>query len=330
MSAILCIAAMHLTTLRPHVSKYAQAALQIMSKSLRLFRESLSQPFTKSNCDALLGTAVLVTYMSWCELGFLGEQRAAAKPRLDLSRDYLLLLSPGVVEVWLQAMPILINEGSVFLSATYQHPRLNIEAAVASRGQDPARFVQPLMKMWNDPRYQTSAGLQLADKKAVPTTMPRAWHLLAGLEARLPPDSFHPSVLSRPEGEECQLVIQALKNTLASIDSTRAVTTTSHPQSATAEEPPRTGACVSANPHIAQLEHKAFQSMVCKLSPLLCCISPPSALLNPSTSLEADIERLIFALPILCCGPVANLAMKGDSRVLVVLFHLYHAYLHTT
>lgn len=324
MSAILCIATMHLTALRPHVPKYAQMAMRMMTKSLGLFRRSLSEPFTKSNCDALLGTAILVTYMSWCDLGFLSEQHAEGLPRLDLSQDYLLLLSPGVVEVWMQAMPILINNRSVFISMIHQHPRLNIEAAVTKRGHDPARFTEQFMTIWDDPRYQTT-GLPDAmekDKQLFRMPMPRAWHLLAGLEAQFSPDHFDPSIMSHPEKDQCQLLVEALQQTVAAVDSSRAGMAGCPFAAASATDSMSTGALVTSNTH--QVDKKAFREIVRKLSPLLSCITPPSVLLNPPASLEADMERLIYALPILCCGPNAKLAMKGDSRALVVLFHLYH------
>ncbi|UKZ78806.1 hypothetical protein TrVFT333_006551 [Trichoderma virens FT-333] len=138
MSAILCIAAMHLTTL------------------FQLFRKNLSRPFTKDNCEALMGTALLINYISWFDLGFLdGERIASSGSRLDLAQDQLFLLSPGIVQVWFQAMPIFIDEGSVFTQMINQNPRFSIEEALVRRGEDPARFVEPFMQIWDDPRYQT-------------------------------------------------------------------------------------------------------------------------------------------------------------------------------
>ncbi|KAJ4177901.1 hypothetical protein NW755_013590 [Fusarium falciforme] len=64
MSAILCVAAMHLTTLSPDSTKYSHASMQLMDKAVRLFRKNLSHPFTKDNCEALMGTALLINYMS--------------------------------------------------------------------------------------------------------------------------------------------------------------------------------------------------------------------------------------------------------------------------
>ena len=40
---------------------------------------------------------------------------------------------------------------------------------------------------------------------------------------------------------------------------------------------------------------------------------------------EADIEQLFYGFPSLWSRPFAELMMKGDSRVLVFLFHFYRA-----
>jgi len=184
MSAILCVAAMHLSVLSRQATKYSQASIQLMAKTVRLFRKNLSRPFTKFNCEALMGTALLVNFISWFDLGFLEDTRTTnAVNRLDLARNQLFLLTPGIIQVWFQAMPTFIDEGSVFTELVYQHPRLPIEETLAKRGEDPARFVEPLLRMWDDPRYQAGglAAIETADREPAS----HAWHLLLGLEMQL-------------------------------------------------------------------------------------------------------------------------------------------------
>lgn len=154
MWAILCTATCHLYTLTPQDPRYAGRSLQFLPKSLCLFRQNLSRPFTKENPEPLMGCSILMNYISWANLDFLDGPDGDASEGLDLSRDQLLLLSPGVRHVYTQAMPIFMAEQSVFLSVAFQHPRLNIEAMLTRHGENPNRFFEPLLRCWDSPRFQ--------------------------------------------------------------------------------------------------------------------------------------------------------------------------------
>ncbi|KAI8683369.1 putative C6 transcription factor [Fusarium keratoplasticum] len=200
MSAILCVAAMHLTTLCPDSTKYLHASMQLMDKAVRLFRKNLSHPFTRDNCEALMGTALLINYISWFDLGFLdGMKTAGSAARLDLAQDQLFFLSPGIFQLWFQAMPIFIDEGSVFTQLTRQHPRLNIEEALVRRGENPARFVEPFMRIWYDPRYQTSGYTAI---EAAAGSVSYARRLLLGLETELSCRKPLPSTAAVSKGHD--------------------------------------------------------------------------------------------------------------------------------
>ena len=200
MSAILCVAAMHLTTLCPDSTKYLHASMQLMDKAVRLFRKNLSHPFTRDNCEALMGTALLINYISWFDLGFLdGMKTAGSAARLDLAQDQLFFLSPGILQLWFQAMPIFIDEGSVFTQLTRQHPRLNIEEALVRRGENPARFVEPFMRIWYDPRYQTSGYTAI---EAAAGSVSYARRLLLGLETGLSCHKPLPSTAAVSKGHD--------------------------------------------------------------------------------------------------------------------------------
>ncbi|KAH8690828.1 putative C6 transcription factor [Talaromyces proteolyticus] len=306
MSAILSVAAMHLTTLCPESTKYSHASAQLMTKTIQLFRKSLSRPLTKENCESLMGTALLINYMSWFDLGFLDDGRTATK--LDLAEDQLFLLTPGILQVWLQAMPIFINEGSVFTQIIYQNPRLIIEESLATRGEDPARFVEPFMRMWDDPRYHTSTEMTACG----PTSY--AWRLLRGMETELSCRRFLPStavLISEGHDEKKKLVHFR--------DAVIKITTkyTSVGQPDTSDTPS------------SQSARSSFENIIRRMSPLLCCAflkSISGTEVHPSIKLcGTDIEQLFYGFPIVCCGPFARLIMKGDSRALVFLFHFYRA-----
>lgn len=287
--------------------------MQLMAKTVRLFRKNLSRPFTKSNCEALMGTALLINYISWVDLGFLDAVRMPnSTARLDLAQDQLFLLSPGIVQVWFHAMPIFIDEGSVFTQMINQHPRLSIESALVRRGEDPARFVEPFMRIWDDPRYQT--GDHTATEATSYGSTSYAWRLLLGLETELSCRSSSPyPAASISEGHAGE------KNLVQIKDAVTRITT----KYGSVDQP---DALVTA---LSQSARSSFESIIRRMSPLLCCAALKSAsnAATPSTivPLEAEIEQLFYGFPILCCGPFAKLMTKGDSRVLVFLFHFYRS-----
>ncbi|KAL6809642.1 putative C6 transcription factor [Trichoderma sp. SZMC 28015] len=313
MSAILCVAAMHLTTLCPQSTKYSHASIQLMAKTVQLFRKNLSRPFTKDNCEALMGTALLINYISWFDLGFLdGETSSKSEARLDLTQDQLFLLSPGIVQVWFQAMPIFIDEGSVFTQMINQNPRLSIEEALVRRGEDPARFVEPFMRIWDDPRYQTWGCTATETTACGP--MSYAWRLLGGLETELSCRSSLPRApLPSSEGRDEKKKLVYIRDAVIRI-------TTNY----TSVDGPDTSLTIES-----QSARSSFENIIRRMSPLLCCASLKTAPETPTHSgimpQDADIEQWFYGFPILCCGPFAKLMMRGDSRALAFLFHFYRA-----
>ncbi|KAL1861500.1 hypothetical protein VTK73DRAFT_7065 [Phialemonium thermophilum] len=94
MCTMLCLAANHLSLLRPDNPRYSHAALQLLSQSARLFRVTLAQPVTVENCEALTGTAILMQYLVWCNVGFLEDlEPTGSDAGLDMSRDQLWRMS---------------------------------------------------------------------------------------------------------------------------------------------------------------------------------------------------------------------------------------------
>ncbi|KAL6910060.1 hypothetical protein GGI43DRAFT_426889 [Trichoderma evansii] len=311
MSAILCVAAMHLSTLCPQNPKYSHAAMQLMGKTIQLFRKNLSRPLTKDNCEILMGAALLVNYMSWFDIGFMDEDRTVdSAANSYLAQDQLFLLSPGIIQLWFQAIPIFIDEGSIFAQIVYKDPRLKIEETLRKRGEDPARFVAPFMTIWDNPRYQ-SEGCTTTNSYG-PTSY--AWRLLLGLDMELPCRGFSQykatSVLK--EEDESSMLLR-FKDAITKI-------TTNYTSSDQLNTP------VASSSYLIR---SSFANIVRRLSPLLCCVSFESPQNTISSghieSLEEDIEQLFYGFPILCCGPFSELIMKSDSRALVFLFHFYRA-----
>ncbi|EXK89395.1 hypothetical protein FOQG_07501 [Fusarium oxysporum f. sp. raphani 54005] len=299
MSAILCTSAMHFSSLCPHEPKYRDASGHLMAKTVQLFRKNLSRPFNKQNCEALMGTALLVNYISWFDLDFLHGQT-----KLDLSKDQLFFLTPGIIELWFRSMPIFIDQGSLFADVARHSPRFHIEQALVSWGHDPERFVGLLMDIWDDPRYQGESGPLKSDE---PTSC--AWRLLLGMENQIP----HASPKSPPAEESCEedthnQSLTHLKEVIT--DVTDKFTSPTHPAASMVLS--------------SQSDRSVFETLLHRISPLLCCASLVSGPMRcDMTSISADIEELFFGVPVLCSGPIARWISDGDSRILVLLCHFY-------
>ncbi|KAF4333109.1 hypothetical protein FBEOM_13091 [Fusarium beomiforme] len=299
MSAILCTSAMHLSTLCPQQPKYKEASEHLMVKTVQLFRKNLSRPLNKQNCEALMGTALLVNYISWFDLDFLHGQN-----KLDLAKDQLFFLTPGIVELWFRTMPIFIDQGSLFTGVAKHSPRFNIEQALVSWGQDPEHFVGSFMSIWDDPRYGRESSPVVNDD---PTSC--AWRLLLGMEMEIP----HPSPKSPPE-TPCHE--DADNDTLTHLkDVITDVTNRFSPPDSPV-----------ASVILSQSDRSVFENLVNRVSPLLCCASlVASSMPFDVTSIMADIEELFYGFPIICSGPIARWIRDGESRILVFLCNFYRA-----
>lgn len=314
MSAILCVSSMHLASLCPQSTKYSNASIRFMERTIQLFRRGLAaRPLTKDNCESLMGTALLINYISWFDLGFLESAESTGHAtRLNLAKDQLFFLSPSIVNIWFQAMPIFIDEGSVFTQMIFQNPRGNIEQFLGRRGEDPARFVEPFMKTWDASRHQIWG--RMSNESTISGSIPYAPRLLFGLEAEL---SCHGSPSRAPksasEENNKRQQLRHLRDAVTRVTS-ECATIRSLETSATL---------------LLQSPRLSFERIIRRISPLLCCASlksnPHALALADITPLEADIEHLFYGFPILCCGPLAKMIAEGDSRALVFLFHFYHA-----
>jgi hypothetical protein len=316
MSTILCVAASHLAIITPNNTRYYLARNQLLTKSLRLLRINLSRPFTKLICDALAGATVLINYISWCHLEFLSEQQRGQMSEtntpggLDLSQDQLFLLSPGVLQVYLQGLPVFLEEDSVFLAIGRQHPRINIEEALASRGDDPVRFIQPFMKMFDDPGFQTSYPGR--NPPVIYESFQRTWAFLSELDVEI--DQAYQSCSS--------MHVKALE------ESRDALLRLHQGDGAALTRQGQPGE-LSLEVQLRLPERTAFECVARRLSPVLCCLATPSvsaeATHSPAMPRKADLQRLLFTFPVFCCVPMLQMIARGDARALILLFHFYRA-----
>lgn len=97
MTAMLATSARHLSVLRAGNTVYPEAAMSLLSRSCVSFGAVLGREDGHEKHDALFFTALLIHYLTWCNLDF-AEGRPAADHRhgLDLGGDQLFLLGSGV------------------------------------------------------------------------------------------------------------------------------------------------------------------------------------------------------------------------------------------
>lgn len=309
MVAILCTSALHLTTLCPQSARYSYYATTLMSKTISLFRQSLSRPLTKITSEANMGTALLINYISWCDLSFMDGVRNFN----CLVHDQLLFLSPGILHVWFQAIPIFIEEKSVFVKVTNRHPRLKIEQALAKRGHSGELFVKPLMDVWDDPRYQRSGNLPAHTTVHMPAIKGSS-HLLQELQRELVPANplLGPSSCHNDEHEPLPEQMMNYKKAIAKV---------------MADSLEAKGSPIPPRLPPSALDRAGFEYIVRRMSPLLVCQTMASnsdqGTASDMLALHKNIEDFFYGFPVLCCGPFTELVARRDARALVLLFHFY-------
>ncbi|KAI1758145.1 hypothetical protein F4782DRAFT_14460 [Xylaria castorea] len=157
MCTILCLAATHLSTLRPQDPRYSDVATQLLGKSVSLFSEKLSGPITVRNSEALISVCILMHYVSWSRIEFAEKQERYPCRKgndfltMHLSNDPLLQLSFGVQAILCEAYRILGGSDSIFLTTGLYSPRCAIEEAILQQGEDPWKFVDYFMGISDDP-----------------------------------------------------------------------------------------------------------------------------------------------------------------------------------
>ncbi|KAI0534491.1 hypothetical protein GGR58DRAFT_516093 [Xylaria digitata] len=162
MCSILCLAATHLSTLRPQACRYSKVAAQLLSKSALSFSEGLSGPVTAQNSEALIATSILMHYISWSHIEFAEKQETTSSASgnsplsVRLSNDPLLQLSFGVQGILCEAFRILAGSDSVFLATGLYSPIYTLEEAISKTGENPWRFVDHFIRISNDLNHEQS------------------------------------------------------------------------------------------------------------------------------------------------------------------------------
>lgn len=311
--------------LSPGDPRYHQANYSLLDKALREYRRALSSPITSTNCDALLGTAVLVHHLMWCDLSFMEVPDGGKQEGLDLSADRLYWLSTGVRQIFFMAWPLFQTNHSVFMRVSILQPCMALEEAVDARGLNWQRIAQGFMDLYDNPRYHGGRDA------FSPTYNPSSSRTVS----QSPSDTLSPSqstVFDSHSGLHGDLSLGAESGNLMKV--------------ATLWDSYKMGATFVENGgHRDQaLERLAYERLVARLSVAIAfiedrgiggfgdcsaaCLFAPN--LTPpdsarSTLTQRDVVRYVLTFPMLCFGPFLPLISSGDSRALVVLLHIYRA-----
>ncbi|KAM7207355.1 hypothetical protein V8F20_002235 [Naviculisporaceae sp. PSN 640] len=308
--------------LSPGDSRYHRANYSLLDKALREYRKALSSPITPTNCDALLGTAVLVHHLMWCDLSFMEVPDEGQKEGLDLSADRLYWLSTGVRQIFFMAWPLFQTNHSVFMRVSVLQPCMALEDAVDARGLNWQRIAQGFMDLYDNPRYHGGRGA------FSPAYTPSSSRAVSQSPASISSSSQSLALANRPgPHEEISLGSESGKNLI---------------KVATLWDSYKMGETFVENGGQQDkfLERIAYERLVVRLSVAIAFVEDrgigscpaAAAFFTPNTTppdcarstlTQEDVVRYVLTFPMLCFGPFLPLISSGDSRALVVLLHIY-------
>lgn len=149
MTAMLATSARHLSVLRPDEPVYDEAALALLSRSCAGFSTALSQDDGREKHNPLFFTAMLIHYLTWCNLDVLEDEgKPADGRRLDLKGDQLFLLSSGV-RVFLSSTRAQ-GPDSIFANMSSISQCSALEDIVASQGMNSEGIVADFMTRYDE------------------------------------------------------------------------------------------------------------------------------------------------------------------------------------
>jgi hypothetical protein len=320
---MLSLSAAHLSYLLPLDPRYARAKHSLLGRALHDYREALSAPITPQNCDPLLGGAILVHYLLWCDLSFMdGQGSPSADHVLDLSADRLYWLSTGQRQIFFMAWPLFQREESIFMRVGILRPCMALSDEVEARGLNWRKYARIFEEIYDNPRYQGGRGVaadsgDLESEYSGPGT-PELSLLsdecpLGIFSGRPPPDmGFDLSSSSSDPSLRVSTLFDSYKEGEVFVKNGGIV---------------NEGVTRSAYKRLSERVSIAMvflaESRRDTGCPMLGLQKDPLALFPSSTFSQGDMARYVLTFPMLCFGPLLPLISRGDSRVLLLLYHVY-------
>ena len=356
---MLSLAAAHLDYLVPGKPQYHRAKYALLNKALHDYREALSAPITADNCDPLLGTANLIHFLMWCDLSFMDDSQTAGSsssqqpPPLDLSGDRLYWLSTGIRQIFFMAWPLFQTTQSVFMHVGMLQPCMVLEEVVDARGLNWQRFLRAFMDLYDNPRYQGGRNNNNTTSTAPETSCPSTTGSSQETTPPMSSPSTTPSLSPSPSPNGSSTNTAYLEGLFPSFPSLPFPSSAAAPfKVMTLYESYKEGEAYvqRAGAHDERLMRAAYKRIAARLAVAMAFIADdggPAAASEvardegggeggggcsqqqqqqPGPTLKtSDIVRYVSVFPMMCFGPLLALISSGDSRMLVVLYHIYRA-----
>ena len=319
---MLSLAAAHLTYLVPDEPRYQHAKDYLFGRALHDYREALSVPITADNCDPLLGGAVLVHYLLWCDLNFMDGQ-AASDPTsqpLDLSADRLYWLSTGQRQIFFMSWPLFQRSNSIFMRVGILQPCMALSDEVDARGLNWRRLARPFIDLYDDPRYHGGRRETVvrrpgtSDTASSPMLSSSSSPALSPSSSRacsVPPLEEHDETFAYHRSTDMLKVLILWESYKEGEDFVKA-----------------------GGVRNEMLTRRAYRRLAERLAIAMAFIEdggferqcPATAKGGRHGSMfrKEHVMRYVLTFPMLCFGPLLSLISSGDSRALVLLYHVYH------
>lgn len=343
---MLAMAAAHLDYLIPENPRYHRAKYALLDKALHDYRGALSAPITADNCDALLGTANLVHFLMWCDLSFMdGQTPGNSHQPLDLSGDRLYWLSTGVRQIFFMAWPLFQTTKTAFRNISLLQPCMVLEDVVDTLGLNWQRFSRAFMELYDNPRYRGGRNNPNPSPNSEP---PLSYTGSIRSSSSSSSESPSPASLSPSSLGSHNTPLNSSTAFFADILPTHPSSSTPPFKIMTLYESFKEGEAYvkSAGACDERLMRAAFKRIVDRLAVAVaftldrdgerqgkgdggCPVrgmtkSQGGRVSNSIPPLKpSDVVRYVSVFPMMCFGPLLALISGGDSRVLVVLFHIY-------
>ncbi|KAK3899474.1 hypothetical protein C8A05DRAFT_46468 [Staphylotrichum tortipilum] len=358
-NAMLSFAAAHLAHLHPGHPTYHRAKSSLLDTALQDYRETLSGPITPDNCDALLSTANLIHYLMWCDLSFVETEADRVHrhhhdhdfpdcppstpppppPPLDLSGDRLYFLSTGVRQIFFMSWPLFQLPQSVFRTAGVLQPCMVLEEVVEARGLNWRRYARTLMDLYDNPRYH--GGRDGPTSSSPPPPRPSSSSSSSCSYSTPPTPRFSTSPTTTPgcylEGVRCSF-------SPGGAPAHNVITLWQSYKEGEAY-------VVAGGAHDEARTRAAYKRLAARLAVAMAFIADEArgsgegdggvdggvkypvaggkggggegGWKRPRKPTDIELMRYVSTFPMMCFGPLLDLISSGDSRMLVVLLHMY-------
>jgi hypothetical protein len=320
MNAILSVAAGHLRHLCPNEPRYARACMMFLSKSCAEFRAELGQE-SASNYDALLGTSILIHYLTWCNLEFLdgATPETLLDSPINFSKDQLFLLSPGVRQIVFMSWPILHVKECIFNKAKMSRSCNPFSLVIQHRADDHLDVSKRLMSLYDNPLFKGCKRRASSPSKSDSAAVNG-------------PGDSGPSLLTTPEPlAEERLMLDLARFRRYTSETTNGTMDAYMLSNLMVKD--RACADYKSRTDIEAeiLARASFERVTNRLATIIIYLSElnrrkkeTSADLDPiEFPHRSDVERYFLAFPLLCHGAFLTMALEGDTRTLAIFYHFY-------